>query len=390
MEISTIKKNYKTEIALVILCCRQYIQTTDNNSIQVFLQQNKIDWKLVYKLSKAHRVRPVCYKVLLIFKEIIGVENLEEFRNYCVYFNAFDLNNKRELNRIIGFLKKNNIAANPFKGIDFAESFYGDTGLREFSDNDIIINEKDIRYIIKIMVNEGYQSEDIKFYNKFPSQYIRDYKDLFFEKTNKSFREFAFEFHFKTTRFFQGYALSFSEILGKDYLSESRKYNAIDYLKLITLSNGITDFYPDLRSILDVAVIYKKANGITINTIDPFIKRYLDYGVIISNELLDYPIVPADIKIDIKAIKFSGKLLENLLNLNEGKRLPLLKYMYFNIKQTNSKYKLQQLKNYILLIIRPNLNDITSLNLPDYRLYYFTKPFRILIKKFIGLFYKNN
>src|SRR5438045_9773534 len=115
MEISAIKEKYCTEIALVILCCRRYMQTADDNSIQVFIEQNKIDWKLMYHLSEAHRIRPICYKVLLIFKEIIGASKLEEFRNYCVYLNAFTLNNKCELNRIIELLRKNNIAANSFK-----------------------------------------------------------------------------------------------------------------------------------------------------------------------------------------------------------------------------------------------------------------------------------
>ncbi len=40
MQITTIKDNYNPEIALAVLCCRQYLQTADNNSIQLFMQEN--------------------------------------------------------------------------------------------------------------------------------------------------------------------------------------------------------------------------------------------------------------------------------------------------------------------------------------------------------------
>jgi hypothetical protein len=387
MQINTIKQNHNAEIALIILCCRCYIQTANSSSIPLFIQDNKIDWKQFYQLSTAHRIRPVVYKTLDPFKEFIHPENLIELRNYCFFFNAFALNNKRELTRILNTLKQNNISAKAFKGIDFSENIYGNIGMREFSDNDIIILEPDIDRLISVMVNEGYYSKDVEFYKKYPSQYTRDYKDLLFEKGNGITRDFAFEFHFKTSRYYQGYNFSFAQVLGEDFISEFKKYDADQYLKLITISNGLMDYYPNLRSILDLAIILKKLDCSYIYHVDPVLNDFIDYGRMVSVELLNYPEDSAELNAKNTRTKFSSYLQKNILGLKEGKRIPLLRYMYFRIKNADTiKDKIVELKNYILLFVRPNEDDLMTIKLPNYYLYYFTKPIRILIKLFQGRF----
>lgn len=384
MQIKTIKENYNAEIALIILCCRCYIQTADNSSIPLFIQENKIDWKEFYQLTKAHRVRPVVYKILHPFKNIINAECLTELRNFTIFFNAFALSNKRELYRIQNILKQNNIRGKPYKGVDFAETIYGDIGMREFSDNDIIIKASDLEKIVSIMTSEGYQSKSLEFYQKFPKQYMRDYKDILFEKWNGKVREFAFEFHFRTNRYFQGYPHTFEDMLGDNFRSVNN-FEPNQYLKLITLSNGLMDFYPHIRSILDLAVTLKKQDRSKIPDADPVLNNFIEYGSIVSSELLHYPgasFTPAGKRAD-----FINYLLKKILGLKRGKRITISKFMYFRIKNADSAgYKMTQLKNYILLFVRPNRDDLMTVKLPYYFLYYFTKPFRIFLKIFQGKF----
>jgi hypothetical protein len=380
MQVHKIKETYNAEIALIILCCRNYIQTADKNSLQLFIKETKIDWKKVYRLSKAHRIRTIIYKVLDSFRETIYAENLNQLRNFSMYFNAYALNNKRELLRILNLLKQQNISGKPFKGVDFSEKIYGNIGLREFSDNDIIIKEKDIKRVIELMLKEGYESKDIAFYKKFPKQYVRDYKDLLFEKFNGDNREFAFEFHFKTSRYFQGYPYSFAEIIGDDYLDDKRNYNKSDYLKIITLSNGLTDLYPNVRSLLDLAIILKDAEYL-VNKVDVVLKPYLNFGILLSSNLLNLNIDETKITMAPKEIKFYNYLQDDILALEEGKRKPLSKFFYFNlINSTSLKAKLDLIKKNLQLIIRPGLHDINKYKFNYFFLYYFTKPFRILRK----------
>ena len=383
MHIQTIKETHNPEIALIILCCRQFIHESNDNTLQEFVQQTKVSWPAVYHLSKIHRIRPVIYQELVRIRDIIGSENLQELRDNSFYFNAFALNNKRELNRIFSLLKQNNISAHAFKGIDFAETIYGNIGLREFSDNDIIINESSIPDVIRMMIDEGYRSKDIAFYSRFPKQYVRDYKDLLFEKTTGNVRDFAFEFHFKPTRYFQGYPFSFSEVIGKNYLAEDYQYNETDYFKLMILNNGLMDFYPNLRSVLDLAVIIKKRNSYTVPDIDHVLKSYLRLGNKLSAELLNYPTAPENFSLNINEIKFCNRLQENILKMKQGKRVPVSQYFFRSIKNSRSvKRKMVLITNLMRLIIRPNEDDLSALNLSNYNLYYFTKPFRLIFKVF--------
>jgi hypothetical protein len=387
VQITALKDRYNPAIALIVLCCRHYLQMADSSSIQLFIQENKIDWKQFYHLSGVHRIRPVVYHVLDPFKELIKSEDLAQLRNYCIYHNAFALRNKRELNRIIDLCNQNDILSKPFKGIDFAENVYGNIGIREFSDNDLIIRNQDIDKLIGIMISEGYHSKDIECYKKFPKQYIRDYKDLLFEKRNGASRDFAFEFHFKTSRYFQGYPFTFAELLGQNFMTELKNYDTNHYLKLMTLSNGLMDYYPNLRSILDIAVILKKGEPSKIYDLDPVLNQFLDYGAIISFKLFNYPDIPVTGSLTDKKTDFCNYLLNNILELTESKRINILKYMYFRIKNLDSiTYKAAQLKNYILLLFRPNCADVTIIKLPYHFLYYFTKPFRIFFKIFQSKF----
>ncbi len=379
MRITSIKEKYNTEIALIILCCRYYLQTSDRAAVQKFLQENVIDWNKIYQLVTAHRIRPVVYNVLSSFSDVIA-ENLIELRNYCIYFNAFALSNKRELHRILILLKDNNISAKPYKGLDFTQNFYGNMGLREFSDIDIIINEFDIDKVISIITKEGYHSKGLAFYKKFPKQFVRDFKDITFEKWTGKSRDFAIEFHFKPVWSFQGYPFTFNEILGKDHLNQLT-YNANQYLALITLSNGLMDYYPNIRSLLDLALIFKKAEHSIINNFDPILSEYLHCGKQISFNVLEYPNIQPQVSGTYNGNNFCHYLQNNLLIMNAGKRRTDLQYMYINLKYIGPmKYKLWQFKNFIFYIIRPRWVDIEYIDLPYYFLYYFTRPFRILIR----------
>lgn len=64
MEINIIKDKYNAEIALLILCCRVFLKTADNDQLAAYIKAHNIDWQKVYDLSTIHRIRPVIFKVL--------------------------------------------------------------------------------------------------------------------------------------------------------------------------------------------------------------------------------------------------------------------------------------------------------------------------------------
>lgn len=381
MEVAEIQKNHNPELALIILCCRRFLLNSGDTAINDHLDRNRISWKRLYELSEVHRLRPIVYGQLAPFKDKIGAVYLGEFRDFSAYFSAFAMSNKRELMRLLQLLVDRNISAHTFKGIEFAEDIYGNISDREFSDNDIIISEADIPDVIKLMRAEGYHSKDTVFYKRFPLQYIRDYKDFNFEKRNGNIREFAVEFHFKPLRFFQDSKLSFADVLGSEYLTATKRYNATQHLQLMALNNGVMDFYPDLRSVLDLAMALKKKDKTEADKFDPLIRKYIDYGTYISVSLLLYPADHTYYELNTSELNFCKNMLQHILQMREGKRISASFYISNNIKIASSyTEKIKLLKNWLLLLLRPSEGDVEAIYLPNYFFYYFTKPFRLVLK----------
>jgi hypothetical protein len=64
-----------------------------------------------------------------------------------------------ELLRVMQAFVAENIAAIPYKGPVLAASTYGDLGMRSFCDLDILVSEKDVARVLKIMPELGYREE---------------------------------------------------------------------------------------------------------------------------------------------------------------------------------------------------------------------------------------
>lgn len=64
-----------------------------------------------------------------------------------------------KLIRILALLKSNNILTQAFKGPALSELAYADTTLREYSDLDILIMEKDIARSISLLTKDQYAPE---------------------------------------------------------------------------------------------------------------------------------------------------------------------------------------------------------------------------------------
>ena len=381
MEIQVIKEKYNVEIALIILCLRQFLNESDDTLIPAFLKSNNISWESLRSLAAAHRVRPIIYQSLVPFSNLIGAETLKQLRSDAFYITACALTNKSELLRITQILSQNNIEFKVFKGIDFSERMYGNLGLREFSDNDLIIDSSSIDDVIKIMVDEGYYSKDQQFYKRFPTQYIRDYKDIFFEKHVNGLRQFAFEFHFKTTRYFQCYPSSFKNFLGNEYLSRDKNYTDSEYLKIMTLNSGLMDLYPDLRSVMDLAIIVKKYPNVLSVPFDSILNDYLNYGLRVSAGILDYPCNRFSKELSKSKVKLCDEMQLKILTVKHGNRIKIIPYFVSSFKISKSiSRKISLVLNLFLLILRPNIDDFNGVSLPYYFIYYFTKPVRILAK----------
>lgn len=376
MEIRTIKEQFNPEIALVVLCCRVFLKTADVETLRTFIEDNNINWDQVYHLCRVHRIRPIIFNVLFQVKELIDAATFQLYRSFCINFSSRVFSRKTECDRIISLFQQQGINAHQYKGLDFSTLIYKDMSLRESADIDVIIGQEDLSGIIDIMENEGYKMKNKQFYTRFPAQFLKLHKDVSFDKEGVFGGSFNFEFHFRPTKFRMNVDISFRELLGDDYLSPERRYDYNDYYKLMIINNGLSDFYPTLRSLPDLVFIEGGEHETTAE-----LKKFDLLRGVMSAHLFKLPVAASD---DPHLNDTSTLLLNELLSKQQLETSYLLRNAYLGIKfSTGIRNKCNSLLKSFRAIMTPRNNEISHLQLPFYNLYYITRLYRLIARRVV-------
>lgn len=154
--MNSLQANNRPEISLLLSCSHPRIDSKHADSIKEICQNN-IDWNYLLRLAGCHGLIPLLFHRLnSICPEAIPGPILSRLKNH---FNA-NLGYNRfltgELLRLLNLFENHGIPAIPFKGPILASCVYGDLSLREFSDLDILIPEKDILRAKELLLSQGY------------------------------------------------------------------------------------------------------------------------------------------------------------------------------------------------------------------------------------------
>lgn len=139
------------EAELLCLCAVNPVPEARRERIRA-LAQRDLDWKLFTRLAVDHRVFPLAYKALsLAAPEAVPAAEAETLRN--LYFSnlARNLSLGKELLRLLEAFQASGLDVVPYKGPVLAESAYGDAGLRQFTDLDILVREGELEQAVFIL-----------------------------------------------------------------------------------------------------------------------------------------------------------------------------------------------------------------------------------------------
>ena len=377
MHTDKICESHGSSIAVVILFCRIYIGSANTDDLQLFLQRHEVDWNDVYQVATVHRIRQIVYQVMTSCKAIIDQNAVQKFRTHCLAFSGFAFERKRESERIIRILQQKEIPAKMYKGLAFAEAAYGDIGMREFSDMDIIIPEGAVPEIIKVMQQEGYNMLHENYYNRFPEIYLKRTKDISFYKKAGN-KLYGFEFHYRQSKYHMELQLSFADILGHDYLSMNRTLNAEDHFSLMLINNGVSDYFPNLRSVMDLTLLFRNSFNNIAPALHSDLAHFLFLWQQLAATLLEYPESSTDLH------KQTAILISKILSKRSNNKGNYLKRSLFRYRMKISfKGQLSFMLKCMHLALMPCEDDISVFKLPWFFLYYFTKPYRLVSKLFL-------
>jgi len=165
-----LQKNFD-EIDLMFSCCRVEMQDCAKHHIEEILSK-PINWDFLIKQSIYHDIAPLVYhnlrkincsaipdKVLSKFKKhyLCTLMNNRYFWSECCY--------------LLKTFRNLGIKVVPLKGIIFAHIIYHDLGLRPMADIDILVQEKDLPEVERILLQLNYK----KHLAEYPEEFRRRY-----------------------------------------------------------------------------------------------------------------------------------------------------------------------------------------------------------------------
>lgn len=374
MKIDEINDRYGAELALILCCCRAYLHVLPVSDVAGFIEQHDISWDRVYALSMQHKIRPIVHHVLYQVRHIVDPSFMEKLRTFCMAFSIVAFDRKRESERMLALLRENGIPARLYKGLDFAETAYGDISMREFSDMDIIIEEENIEKVRTVMKSEGYEQHLSAYFEQYPQTFTKTHKDVSFRKPAPNGRLYNFECHFRPVKWLMTLRCNFRELIGEDYLSTNGRYSRSTYFRLMVLNNGASDYYADLRSLIDLAMVYSDDPDV----IPGELHRFRTLWEKLSGSLLCCPEETAPAGGSLSLDRTAAFLQHRLLSGTGVQALTFLQKVRISILFADDiRTRGMIILKAVHFLILPNGNDIKGTRLPFYSMYFFTKPLRL-------------
>lgn len=195
--LSSVAAQYGPEMALVLACLRMHVGTATTADAQALVAGHTLQWPLVRQLSGKHRVRP------LVFRTLAGLDGVppdvqKRFRADLLNLMREGVESAREVERVLGRLRGAGIPALPYKGMAFAAQVYGELGLRERGDIDVIIPEQDLERAMVVMREDGFSDPQHAMYRYMGAKAWRQKtKDYCFDKAEGGVRKWHVELHYR-------------------------------------------------------------------------------------------------------------------------------------------------------------------------------------------------
>ncbi len=127
------------ELRLLLSCLRWPLREDDRASIHDLALQTAMDWTSFAVLFRQHRVGPLVYRALTAADAKVPSALAAELKNAAVENAHAAMRYLRETNRLCNLLERAGVSVRVLKGVPLSQQVYGDPGLRDVGDIDLLI-----------------------------------------------------------------------------------------------------------------------------------------------------------------------------------------------------------------------------------------------------------
>lgn len=141
----------------LLLTCIRVVQDEDLSRISRILAESDIDWDYVVVTARRQRVLPLLYQTLkAACPQLVPAVVMEKLHGFYMQNAACSIASGYGLVDVLNWLDGVGIEAIPFKGPTLAEFYFGDLGLRQFVDLDILIHPHDVVKAFHVLAENGF------------------------------------------------------------------------------------------------------------------------------------------------------------------------------------------------------------------------------------------
>lgn len=287
----------RTETEILLLCARARLNPEGIADLRHLVRKSP-DWAVLLKMADFNGLFPLLYWHLnQSATDLVPADQLHVFRDRFQRHAEHVLGLTAELIKILTQFEEHGILAVPYKGPALASRLYGDVGLRQSGDLDIVVARKDVAAAQSHL-------EELGFRPRYPmSSVARDF--ILRSRYNVTLDRQGgpmVELHWAFTVPAMGFSLNLDQIkprLGELVLGgvRLRDFSSEDLL-LILCVHGAKDCWYRLEWLSGVAELIRKEviswSEVIDRAIDLRIDRTLLLGLVLAHDLLDAP-VPADL-----------------------------------------------------------------------------------------------
>jgi hypothetical protein len=379
-----VRAGVRPEIELMLCCART---RTDAGVVARLreLLDGVLDWDFVLGFAESHSLIPLLYSHLHTHAaEKVPPAVYERLRDQSRRISALNVYLSGELRRLLKLFAAHSIEAIPYKGPALAAKAYGNIALRHFGDLDILVRQRDVLRVMKLLVAEGYALHpplnDVQ-----QALMLRTQCNLPFTRDG---RRLIVEIHWRVS------ARLFSSPLDEESLWENSGLDSFEGTTIKTLApedlllslcvHGAKHLWERLSWIADIAQlleVYTDLNWARLleRARRSGTERMLLLGLYVAHDLLGAKLpahVAAQFKVDAEINALAGQIYSRLLA--EGSEAGGMSgYFLFQLRV---RRRLRDKFNYCRYVVSPTEEDLTLLSLPAPLsfVYYVLRPLRML------------
>lgn len=249
--------NTPPEFELLVCCARVRLGDEQAARARALLRRG-LDWAHMMSLAWRHGLMPLaCKNILTHFADELPEAVREKMREdyalntaRCVWLSA-------ELQAVLGRLRREGIAASPYKGPELALRAYGDARLRTFFDLDVIVRRDDVERAGAVLRQHGYRphltlsrgQEEMLFGSECDRVFLKEGRNI------------VLELHWAVVPPYYGIHFDVEELLGRlpppGPRGEQAGGASDATLVLLSCINGTKDFWCRLEQVCAVSELIK-------------------------------------------------------------------------------------------------------------------------------------